>query len=190
MMTKLLNNCHINLQPYYFYCLDREIILFQNFLSTTWLSLMTNVHFTFHVILKTTRPGYHHLPIEFLAFPKNEKLCIISTPNVYLKKPETVRKSKQLLVSFKEPHDLVKPAAVGWWCMETMKDAGIDITVFTSHSTGSSSTNKARIKVYHSSWLAIQQVGPQTPHLLNFITNQFIKILEHLLSILNKLNNS
>ena len=30
--------------------------------------------------------------------------------------------------------------------METMKDAGIDITVFTSKSTRSSSTSKAQIK--------------------------------------------
>ena len=30
--------------------------------------------------------------------------------------------------------------------MEKMKDAGIDITVFTSHSTRSSSTSKARIE--------------------------------------------
>ena len=63
--------------------------------------------------------------------------------------------------------------------METMKDAGIDITVFTSHSTGSSSTNKAHIKVFHSSWLAIQQVGPQTPHLLNFMKMKIFPVHEN-----------
>ena len=89
--------------------------------------------FCIPAILKTTRPGYHQLPIEVLGFPKNEKLFMISTLNVYLKKTETVRKSKQLSVSFKGPHDAVKTATVGRWCMETMKDAGIDITIFTSY---------------------------------------------------------
>ena len=98
------------------------------------------------VKLKATRPGYHQTPIDFLGFPKNEKLCIISTLNVYLKKTETVRKSKQLLVSFKAPHDAVKATTVGQWCMETVKDADIDSTVFTSHSMRSLSTSKAHIK--------------------------------------------
>ena len=49
---------------------------------------LTDEKCTFYVpaILKTTRPGYHQPPIEFLGFPKNEKLSIISTLNVYLKK--------------------------------------------------------------------------------------------------------
>ena len=93
--------------------------------------------FYFPAILKTTRPGSHQPPIGFLGFPKYGKLSIISTLNVYLRKIETVRTSKQLSV---------KTTTVGQWCMETMKDAGIDITVFTSNSTRSSSTSKARIK--------------------------------------------
>ena len=56
--------------------------------------------------------------------------------NGYLKKTETVRKSKQFLVSFKAPHYAVK----------TKTDAGLAITVFTSHSTRSSSASKAHIK--------------------------------------------
>ena len=67
---------------------------------------LTDNKCTFYVpaILKTTRIGYHHPPIEFLGFPKNE-LYIISTLNAHLKKTEIVRKSKQLLVSFKAPHN-------------------------------------------------------------------------------------
>ena len=37
------------------------------------------------VILKTARPGYHQPPNYFLGFPKNEKLSMVSTLNVYLK---------------------------------------------------------------------------------------------------------
>ena len=109
---------------------------------------LTDVKCTFYFpsMLKTARPGYHQPPIEFLGFPKNEKLCRISTLNVYLKKTETVRKPKLLLVCFKAPHNAVKTTTVGRWCIETVKDAGIDITVFTSHSTRSSLTSHARIK--------------------------------------------
>ena len=71
---------------------------------------LTDDKCTFYVpvILKTTTPGYHQPSIELLGFPKNGKLCIISTLNVYLKKAETVRKSEQLSVSFKALHDAVK----------------------------------------------------------------------------------
>ena len=57
---------------------------------------------------KKKTPGYHPPSTELLGFPKNGKLCIISTLNVYLKKTETVRKSEQLLVSFKALDDTVK----------------------------------------------------------------------------------
>ena len=109
---------------------------------------LTDDKCTFYVpaILETTRPGYHRPPIEFLGFPKNEKLCKISPLNVYLTKTETVRKSKQLFVSSKASHNAVKTTKVGRWCMETKKDAGIEVTVSTSHSMRSSSTRKSRIK--------------------------------------------
>ena len=130
--------------------------------TTIWTTLWTSIaklsinHMflnddkcTFYVptILKTTRSGYHQTTTEFLDFPKNEKVCIISTINVYLKIPRTFRKSKKLLVSLKPPHDAVKTTTIGRWCMETMKDAGIGIAVFTSHSTGSLSRSKAYFKV-------------------------------------------
>ena len=41
--------------------------------------------------------------------------------------------------------------------METMKDAGIDIRTFTSHSARSPSTSKARIK-----GLSLTMIGPKT----------------------------
>ena len=71
---------------------------------------LTNDKCTFYVdaILKTITPGYHPPSTELLGFPKYGKLCIISTLNVYLKKTETVRKSEQLLVSFKALDDTVK----------------------------------------------------------------------------------
>ena len=46
LTLKQLSHKVTNLRPYCVYCLDREIKLFQNFLSNTWFSLMTNVHFT------------------------------------------------------------------------------------------------------------------------------------------------
>ena len=125
-------------------------------------------------ILKNIRPSYRQAPTEFLGFPKNEKLLLV----------------KQLLVSFKAPQDAVKTTTVGRWCMETMEDAGIDITVFTSHSTISSSTSKARIKGLSLTMISKSAGGTTDSTFAKFIKNQFMKILEHLLSILNKLNNS
>ena len=54
---------------------------------------------------KISRPGYHQPPIDFLEYPINRRLCIVTLLKVYNPKTETITKSQQLLVNFKTPYE-------------------------------------------------------------------------------------
>ena len=49
--------------------------------------------FTVDVLLKQSRKGKHSAPLEFLAFPQNEKLCIVSVLKEYLCRKSEGRKT-------------------------------------------------------------------------------------------------
>ena len=71
--------------------------------------------------------------------------------------------------------------------MDTMKDGGIDITIFASHSMRSSSTSKTRIKGLS---LIKSAVWTTDSTFAKFYDKLVHENLEHLLSMLNELNNS
>lgn len=52
----------------------------------------------------------------------------------YLIKTEQLRGStSKLLISYVKPHKAVSNTTIGKWCKSVLKDAGIDVTEFTSH---------------------------------------------------------
>ena len=56
--------------------------------------------FTRDVLLKQSRKGKHLAPLEFLAFPQNEKLCIVSVLKEYLRRTKEIRgEENKLLLS-------------------------------------------------------------------------------------------
>ena len=61
--------------------------------------------FTVDVLLKQSRKGKHLAPLEFFAFPQNEKLCIVSVLKEYLRRTEEIRgEENKLLLSYQAPH--------------------------------------------------------------------------------------
>ena len=61
--------------------------------------------FTVHVLCKQSRKGKHLAPLELLAFPQNEKLCIVSVLKEYLSSTKKIRrKENQLLLSYQQHH--------------------------------------------------------------------------------------
>ena len=100
--------------------------------------------FTIGEKLKTTRPGKHLELIELSAFEPDINLCVVTHLNQYLVKTENLRGStSQLLISYVKPHMAVSNTTKGKWCKSVLKDAGIDVTGFTSHSGRSATTSYA-----------------------------------------------
>lgn len=102
--------------------------------------------FTIRETLKTSRPGRHVDPIELVAYNSDERLCVVKLITLYLEKTKEIRKPEvtKLLISYVKPHKAVGSATIGKWVKATMKDAGIDTTVFSAHSGRSASTSYAK----------------------------------------------
>lgn len=114
-------------------------------LDTTLMQKLPGKYvFTIGEKLKTTKPGRHIDPIELTAFEPDINLCVVTHLDQYLIQTEKLRGStSQLLISYVKPHKAVSNTTIGKWCKAALKDAGIDVTEFTSHSGRSASTSYA-----------------------------------------------
>ena len=91
--------------------------------------------------LKQTRPGHHLEPLKFSVYLKEPKLCVITILKEYLKKTTGLRTHSKLFISSQKPHQPVSKDTISRWCKQTMEYAGIDTTLFTSHSSRSAATS-------------------------------------------------
>ena len=96
--------------------------------------------------LKTTRPGHHLPPIELKTFKESE-LCVIAHLKQYIKMTALFRNTgtKQLLLSFVQPHKPITNTTLSRWCVPIMKESGIIVNIFGSHANRSASTSKCKI---------------------------------------------
>lgn len=99
-------------------------------------------------ILKTTRPNNHQEPLCFLKFPEDERICVVNCLETYIQRTENIRENledqpQQLLLSYAYPHQPIGVCTIARYIKLFLGMAGIDITVFTAHSTRSASTSKA-----------------------------------------------
>jgi len=108
--------------------------------------------FTIGDKLKTTRPGKHLAPIELLAYPTDESICVVSHLRQYIERTKPIRATHdtKLLISYAKPHKPVSNSTVGKWAKSVLKDSGID--------TGTFSGNSARPAYGAQSGLALAEI--------------------------------
>ena len=96
-------------------------------------------------LIKTSAPGRKQ-PCLFLPyFIENPELCVATTLIEYLKRTREHRPQscEQVLISFRRPYKAVSSQTVSRWIKLVLKQSGIDVSVFTAHSTRHASTSKA-----------------------------------------------
>ena len=79
-----------------------------------------------------------------------QEICVVSHLEQYIEKTRDLRKDQNFLISFVKPHKRITISAISRWCVTVLKNAGVDITVFGSHSTRSALTahcNKKRLSM-------------------------------------------
>ena len=102
--------------------------------------------FKFHKLHKSWRQGQKPTTLEFLAFSQDKELCVVSALDEYLNRTEEWRRvnnEPQLLLSCIQPHRKVVPSTISGWLKKVLKSSGIDVSLFTVHSTRSATTSKA-----------------------------------------------
>ena len=102
------------------------------------------ITFTLPALTKTRRVGDSPVSITLGRFEGQPNLDVVSCIMQYINKTQNVRGCEtKLLVSFIKPHKSVKPCTIAKWLQQVMSQAGIDVSVFKSHSTRSASVSKA-----------------------------------------------
>ena len=69
----------------------------------------------------------------------------------YLNKTEERRRMNnetQLLLSYIQPHKQVMRSTISDWIKNVLKSSGINVSLFTAHSTPSATTSKGSASVY------------------------------------------
>ena len=92
-------------------------------------------------LLKQSKPNYHLPELYINAYTPDSNLCVVRTYCYYLKRTADIRSDFRLLISTQKPHLPVSKSTIGRWIKSTLRHAGIDMSMFTPHSTRSASTS-------------------------------------------------
>lgn len=112
----------------------------------------TKCLFTIGTPLKTTQPGHHLKPIEFLAYQPHQNFCVVT--QTYIDRTSSLRgDTDQLLIGYQKPHKPVSTlntVTISWWIKTGLTNAGIDTGVYEAHSTRAavaSAANKKQVPI-------------------------------------------
>lgn len=95
-------------------------------------------------LIKTSRLGASQPLLILPYFQEKPEICPVKTLCVYLDRTKLLRCSHQsLFVGLKKPHKSVTSQTISRWIRLTLGECGIDVTLFTAHSTRHAATSKA-----------------------------------------------
>ena len=95
---------------------------------------------------KTDKPGKAKPLLCLPFFKEKPELCIANTVIQYIKVTAKLRKdTKHLFISLNKPHKKVTTQTISRWIKKVLEKCGIDISIFSSHSTRHASSSTAFI---------------------------------------------
>ncbi|XP_047991863.1 uncharacterized protein LOC125230671 [Leguminivora glycinivorella] len=94
-------------------------------------------------VIKTSRVGSKQPILVLPYFTQKVEICPAKTLMSYVEKTASVRKSDCLFISYKNPHNPVTTQTLSRWIKSTLGASGVDVSVFTAHSTRHASTSRA-----------------------------------------------
>lgn len=103
--------------------------------------------FVLSELVKQSRPGYKEPTVNIKAFPPDRRICIYTVYKEYMLRTKLFREKQshgKLLLSYVKPHSPVSRDTVSRWIKTVMTRAGIDTSIYKSHSVRSASTSKAK----------------------------------------------
>lgn len=94
--------------------------------------------------IKTSGPNRAQ-PVLFLPkYTGDQKNCVVSVLDCYLRKTAELRgRVTSLFIGLKKPHVAVGGQTLSRWIKSTLKDSGVDVNIFSAHSTRHAATSAA-----------------------------------------------
>ena len=97
-------------------------------------------------VVKQTKANNHIKPLKLKTY-EDKKLCVVSHLKIYQNLVQALAPDEeQLFVSYIKPHKAVSKDTIARWCRETLKMSGIDTKKYSTHSSRSAATSKAKEK--------------------------------------------
>ena len=107
----------------------------------------TSVTFAVSKPLKQSKPGSKPTVVEFVAYPDNPNICVVTTLKAYLDRTSALHGgAQQLFVSYSKPFKPVSRDTISRWVKIVLQKSGIDVNLFKPHSTRAAATSKAFLK--------------------------------------------
>lgn len=98
-------------------------------------------------LLKQSSVKNHLDEIYIEAYP-NKELCVVETLIQYVSLTNTLRgTTSKLFISYIKPYKAVGKSTISRWIKDTLTEAGIDMKIFSPHSTRGASTSAAAARV-------------------------------------------
>jgi hypothetical protein len=97
--------------------------------------------------VKQSRPTFKSMFISLHALENDVKVCVVKTLQDYLRRTCVIRgKCDRIFISYMKPHKEVTKSTIARWVRSALCMAGIDVTVFSAHSTRAASTSALKAK--------------------------------------------
>lgn len=94
--------------------------------------------------IKTSRPGSVQPSLVLPFYTNNTKICPASAILNYIDRTSSIRNCENLFIAFKKPHKAVTSQTLSRWVKSTLKSSGIDVNIFSAHSTRHAATSAAK----------------------------------------------
>lgn len=95
-------------------------------------------------LIKTSRPGSVQPSLMLPFFTSNAKICPASALLNYLERTSCIRDCDNLFIAYKKPHKAVTPQTLSRWIKTTLEMSGIDVSIFSAHSTRHAASSAAK----------------------------------------------
>lgn len=93
--------------------------------------------------IKTSRIDSLQPTLYLPFFVERPGICPAKTLMSYIERTKELRNSNELFIGFKKPHKSVTSQTISRWIKCMLKESGIDVSIFSSHSTRHASTSMA-----------------------------------------------
>lgn len=106
----------------------------------------TYITITVNDILKTSMPNRRNPKLIIPFFAQNELICPAKTLTSYIERTNQYRNlpnTTKLILTVKKPIHNATSQTISRWIKQTLQESGVDVSVFTAHSTRHASTSAA-----------------------------------------------
>ena len=96
-------------------------------------------------LLKQTRPGFQLAELTIKAYAPDKRLCLVWLMTEYMNRVKPLRdNSNRLFLTTQPPYREASKQTIARWIKQVLVKAGLDLDIFSPHSTRSAATNKAK----------------------------------------------